>query len=1622
MPKDADLQKKDLIGKAASEGRKRLGKNAQSRFRHFFRSYYANVPPQDILGSAAAALFGLAHGHWKQGQTRKRGRPNIRVFNPDPKKDGWQSPHTIIEIVTDDMPFLVDSVTAELNRCNLTVHLVIHPVLTVARDQTGKLLDIIETGQSRKGTLNESFMHLQVAQLSGARLKEIETGLKNVLGDVRAAVQDWSTMRDLMLSVINELDVAPKGVHPEEAAEIREFLRWIHDNQFTFLGYRDYDFKGSGKKARVAVGKLSGLGLMRDPGLVVFKEMRDVQSASREVQDFISAPDLLMVLKTNRQSTVHRPVHMDAIGIKKLDSRGRAVGLRLFVGLFTSAAYSRSPRDIPLLRRRLEKTVERAGFPSSSHDGKALMHILENYPRDELFQVSDDDLLKTSLGILHLQDRQRVALFLRRDDFERFISCMIFVPRDRYTTVLRRTFQDILSGAFAGEVATHYAQLGESPLARLHLIIRTTPGKIPAYDIHELEARLLEAARSWTDSLSDALVAARGEEKGRGLLDRYADAFGPGYREDYDINQTIQDIDRIEDLLETGGIGMNLYHPPGATPSQVRFKVFHPDTPVPLSSVLPLFEHMGFNVVDEVPHDVDLRSDLDRTVMIHDFGLESKDAAAVNVDAIRDNFQDAFRRVWHGDIESDGFNTLVPGAGLTWREVVILRAYAKYLRQTGIPFSQAYMEQTLAGNGAITGQIVKLFLTRFDPAGKGRDGAANRIVKRILSQFESVVSADEDRILRRFLNAVESTLRTNYFQKDGNGDAKPYLSFKLDSKALDDLPLPRPLREIFVYSPRVEGIHLRCGMVARGGLRWSDRPEDFRTEVLGLVKAQQVKNAVIVPVGSKGGFVVKQPPKEGGRDAFIAEGIECYKILISGLLDLTDNYQGTRVTQPKNVVRRDADDPYLVVAADKGTATFSDIANGVSEEYGHWLGDAFASGGSQGYDHKGMGITAKGAWESVKRHFREIGTDIQKQDFTVVGVGDMSGDVFGNGMLLSRHIRLVGAFNHMHIFVDPDPDTEKSLKERQRLFKLPRSAWTDYDKKLISKGGAIYERSAKSLTLSPEVRALFGIAKDKVTPNELMRLMLSAEVDLLWFGGIGTYIKATHESDQDVGDRATDAIRINGGDVRAAVLGEGANLGTTQLGRVEYALNGGRLNTDSIDNSAGVDCSDHEVNIKILIDSVVDKGGLSMPQRNKLLASMTHEVGQLVLRHNYLQSQAISMIEAKGVETLDNQIRLMRMLERADRLDRDVERLPNDEMLEERALTKRGLTRPEIAIVMSYSKIWLYDELLASDLPDDPKLEEDLLEYFPTPLRVKYRKEIGRHRLSREIIATRVTNSMVNRVGGTFATEFMEKTGKSASEIARAYTIAREVFQLRGLWDAIEKLDNNIPAAVQAGMLLDINHLLDWVTLWFLRNGEVGLDIGSHVREFQKGIEVLSDNLKDALPAHYMKDVKKRALPYMDKGVPEALALQIANLVNLYSACDIVRLANRRKSPVPDVARTYFAIGTRFRLGRLRASAEHLSAEGHWQKLAVAALVEEIYGHQLSLARQVLDFAGKPGGKPGGKGKDIGKTIAAWTDKNAAAVGPTEQLLTELWATEINDLAMIAVASRSLRAMADQGS
>ncbi|WP_417798790.1 NAD-glutamate dehydrogenase [Terasakiella pusilla] len=1612
MLSKSEQQKADLITRVAKIINDRLPKAEAASAVKFTQQFFAKVPPQDLIYRAEEELYGSALAFWRFAAKRPDGESLVRVYNPNLEEHGWQSDHTVVEVCTQDRPFLVDSVASELVEQDMTIFLTIHPVIKLCRDDKGRLVGTLDEGEeapdSWVGTCQEeSYMLFLVnRQSGGAQLQELVDRLKMCLAEGSAAVRDWLDMRKLVEDTVKDLGKNQPKPKSEYAKEVCDFMQWVHDDHFTLLGSCDFDIKG---KSVVPDAK-SALGILSNPNSNILDEVVDL--ATRPASDkgkFTEDASPLMIVKSSFKSVVHRPVYMDVICVKRYGDKGTVLGQRVFIGLFTSAAYSRAPHDIPLMRLKCANIIDRTGFAQGSHNRKAIAHIVNTFPRDELFQISEEALYEMCMGILHLQERQRVALFVRPDDFQRFVSCLIYIPRDSLTTRLRRTMQGILERAYDGEVMAFYTQIGDAPLARLHVLVSTTGKRKKNVDIYEVESLLIDAARNWSDQLRDQLVTSNGEEKGLEQFRRYANAFPAGYIEGNNVSIAVSDIAKLEDVLKTGELQLSLYRPIEASENVVRFKLYHPEGAVPLSHVLPMLENMGLRVMDEKPHPVQLEKSKYDMIMIHDFGLMTANGEGVDLSAIRNSFQECFHQVWNGVVENDGFNRLVIQAGIKPWPVMLLRALCKYLRQANITFSQSYMQRALASNAEVTRLLVDLFYQKFDPKIELDMDKVEAIREEIFGLLDGVQNADEDRILRRFLNLIDCTLRTNYFQMDKvTGGDKAYVSFKFDSTQIEDLPLPRPWREIFVYSPRVEGVHLRGGPVARGGLRWSDRREDFRTEVLGLVKAQQVKNAVIVPVGSKGGFVVKQPPSEGGREAFQKEGIECYKTFIRGLLDLTDNYINGEVVPPQSVVRHDGDDPYLVVAADKGTATFSDIANGVSEEYGHWLGDAFASGGSVGYDHKAMGITAKGAWESVKRHFRELGKNIQEEDFTVAGVGDMGGDVFGNGMLLSKHIRLVAAFNHLHIFLDPNPDSAKSWEERNRLFTEVKG-WDHYDKSLISAGGGVFERSAKKIEITPEIRKALSLPASTATlsPNELIKAILKSQVELLWFGGIGTYIKESHESDADTGDRGNDAIRVNAPELRCKVIGEGANLGCTQKGRIEYALHGGRNNTDAIDNSAGVDCSDHEVNIKILLNQVVADGDMTVKQRNNLLEKMTGEVSQLVLRDNYLQSQAITVVEDRAFDLLDHQARLMRFLEKQNRLNREVEVLPNEEVLQERQAAQRGLTRPEISVLLPYSKIWLYDELLASDLPDEPCLEEDLIRYFPTDLQQDFKDHIANHMLRREIIATGITNSLVNRVGASFVTQVMENTNASPADIARAYLITRDAFGLRDTWSEIEALDNQVSAKEQVRMFNQANKLVDRGTKWFLRNCERPLDIGKTVASFESGLSQLADRLEEVLPKASLKAHMDQAQSYIDNGVPEKLAKRIAGKVVLVSGCDIVQIAQSRNLDVVDVSKVYFAMGARFDLGWMRSTGEQLGLKNHWQKLAVSALIEDLYGYQTELTHKALDAA---------DGNDAVAGLESWIAANKQAIEQTDQMLSEMKKTSSGvDFAMLTVAAKQLR-------
>ena len=1570
------------------------------------RRYYGQVDPEDLALRQPEDLYGAALSHWSFARKREPGRAKVRVFNPSIEEHGWQSTHTIIEIVNDDMPFLVDSVTMEVNRHGLTLHLIMHPLLPIARDASGTLTGLAPDG---KDVRRESFIHVEVDRITDpARLEALAADIARVLGDVRMAFDDWKKMQEKMLAIVAELDAHPPPLPADELAEGKAFLSWLASDHFTLLGYRCHDLVTVDGAEALRIVPGSSLGILRESGTRDAAASLSVLPPEQRV--FARLPELLIITKSNSRSTVHRPGYLDYVGIKRFDARGQVSGEHRFLGLYTSTAYSAKPSDIPLLRLKAAKVIERAGLAPGSHAGKSLINIIDNYPRDELLQTNDDDLYAIAMGILHLGERQRFRLFVRRDPFGRFVSCLIFAPRENYTTELRQKWQAILMQAFNGTGAEFNVHLSESILARILITVRTTPGKIPPFDVRELEHRLATVARRWEDDLREALIDAQGEAPGNDLFRQFGSAFPAGYREDFAARSAVADVALMAPLTAESPLALSLYRPLEAPPGVLRFKLFHRGAPVPLSDGLPMLERMGLKVIDERPHRI---APIDSPpIWMHDFGMLSAVAdAEVAIDALQVVFEDAFARIFHGEVENDDFNRLVVAARLPAEEIVVLRAYAKYMRQIGFPLSQSFIEATLAAHPDIARMLIELFKLRFDPAlpDAARSKALAKI-QQIDDAFDRVENLSEDRVLRHYLMLILATTRTNFWRRDGAGRPRSYLSFKFDPAKVPGLPEPKPMFEVFVYSTRFEGVHLRFGKVARGGLRWSDRPEDFRTEVLGLVKAQQVKNVVIVPVGSKGGFVLKKAPPSSDREAFMKEGIACYQDYLRGLLDLTDNRVGETIVPPPQVMRHDPDDPYLVVAADKGTATFSDYANAISKEYGFWLGDAFASGGSVGYDHKAMGITARGAWESTKRHFREMGVNTQTTNFTVAGVGDMSGDVFGNGMLLSRHIRLLAAFDHRHIFLDPNPDPESSFGERERLFRLPRSSWADYDTKLISSGGGIHPRSAKSIVLSPEVKVALSIAADTVTPAELLNAILKAPVDLIYNGGIGTYVKAATESHAQVGDRANDAVRVNGRELRAKVFVEGGNLGCTQLGRIEYAQAGGRIYTDAIDNSAGVDTSDHEVNIKILLGMAIAEGELTEKQRNVQLAEMTDEVAALVLRDNYFQTQVLSVTGRIAPLLLDAQGRFMQYLEKIGRLNRAIEFLPDDDALAARRAHGQGLTNPEHAVLLAYCKMWLYDELLGSPLPDDPWVETALTRYFPHALGNRFAAYMPRHALKREIIATHVTNSMINRVGSTYVHRLAETTGTRSHEVVRAYLLSREIFGFVPLWQAIEALDNIVDDAVQSTMLIDTSRQLERGTTWFLRSRRLTEDMASTIAHFTPRVEALSTRLPDLLDPADRERVAAAVAAYTAQGVPEQLAQRVVTLDTLYSTLDIVEVAGTTKRPVELVAEIYFDLSARLGLPWLRERIAGLPADAHWQMLARGAMHDDLSGLQRTITASVL-----ASGSELAEGAEL---IGAWRARNGRAIDRALQLLSELHATGSTDAAMLSVALRELRNLA----
>lgn len=1568
----------------------------------FAQRYYGSCSLTDLKERTIDDLAGALWSHWNFVYQRKPGESKVRVFNPTLEEDGWQSTHTIIEVSHDDIPFLVDSIRMVINRAGIQIHFTIHFGGTkVNRDKDNRIIEIMPLDALDTNAPSTAPIYFEIdRQTDLSVMDNLRNDIQRILGDVRISVADWRKMVERAEESLEELEQNPPPLDPAEISESKDFLEWLINNHFTFLGCRDYKLIGNETNRALQIIPGSGLGVLRDDTVsTVSRSYADMPPQARKLA---LSKNILIIAKTNTKSTVHRDAYTDYIGVKRFNPKGELVGERRFVGLYTSTAYHSSPRHIPFLRHKVAKVIQEFHYPPDSHNGKELVHILETLPRDDLFQATHEELVELTSGILHLQERKQIRLFVRKDAYGRFYSCLVYVPREMFNTELTLAMQDVLMRVFQGLESSYTTYFSDSVLARIHFIIRVNPKVTVEYDIKTLERKLITVARSWVDELKTHLLEQFGEAEGLRNYAKYRKAFPASYTEYYLPSDAINDIKKIEALSKENPLGM-LFYKSGNT--ALRLKLFHIEHTIALSDVLPTLENMGLRVIGERPHEIIFKDG--SSVWITDFDMVYVKNEAIDIDNLRDKFQDAFANIWFHNAEDDGFNHLVLAAGLMWHEIAVLRAYTKYLRQTGFTFSQAYIEQAVINNAEIAHSLIELFKLRFSPEYSERPDTTE-LLKKIARSLDEVSSLDEDRILRRILEVILATIRTNYFQKNTDGTFKAYLSFKFNPAAISDLPLPRPMYEIFVYSPRVEGVHLRGGKVARGGLRWSDRREDFRTEILGLMKAQQVKNSVIVPVGAKGGFYPKQLP-EGDRDAIMKEVVFCYSTFIRGLLDITDNIKDHQVITPQDIVRYDEDDPYLVVAADKGTATFSDIANAISKEYNFWLHDAFASGGSAGYDHKKMGITARGAWESVKRHFRELEIDPAQNDFTVTGIGDMSGDVFGNGMLQFRHIKLIAAFNHIHIFLDPTPDPAKSFEERKRLFNLPRSTWMDYDPSLISQGGGVYSRTAKSIKLSPEIKLALEIDQDQLTPNELIRAILKAPVDLIWNGGIGTYVKSSHESHNDVGDRANDPIRIDGNEVQARVIGEGGNLGMTQLGRIEYSLNGGIVNTDFIDNSAGVDCSDHEVNIKILLNKLVSDGEMTLEQRNKLLEYMTDEVAQLVLRDNYEQTQMLSLEASVAVQTMDLFRRYMEELEKSSRLNRKLEFLPDEKTLLERKAHGKGLTRPEIAILLAYCKMFLKQDIVASDVPDDPYFVKHLMMAFPKVLCEKYLPQMKEHSLRREIIATQIGKSITDHMGINFVERLQRETGASIAFILRAYVIAENIYGMEDLWRQIESLDYKVTPTVQQKMMLQIYYLTRRSTRWFLRTRKPDINIEQTIQNFAEPISELIRELPMLLSEKDQEIYEAEIASLIAEGVPDTLARSIANCNTLFTSLDVVEAARKYELPIKDVARTYYSLGTHLELNWLRDQMDSYPMETQWDELARSGFRDDLDRVQRKLSVSVLTLKAKKL-----KEKPIEERIDVWLKQHNTIMERWKNLLAEIKSSKNVGFVTYSVVLREL--------
>ena len=1601
----------NLIKKIIDFSKKAANTGIENKvFESFVDEFYRQNKLADFENYSTEALYNFALSAYDFISNHSKSGFNIRIYNPQKNQEQFESPYTIIEILNNDMPFLVDSTVAFLDKQLIKINNIIHPVLKISRDKQGKVVDILN------GQNFESLIQLHIDKIvNQPEINLLIENITKITETVGLVVADFAKMQDQVKLSIAQIDNAQKIVkNPQELLELKDFLNWILAGNFILLGAKEFDITQKDNIHSLVEVKDSSWGVFRSLHKDFLPEV--VNSSPQEVGDSVKNPFVIEVIKSRYRSKIHRATNAERIRVQKISAQGQVVGEFRFVGLFTSNVYYSSVFSIPLLRDKVNKVIQDSEFVKGSHNYKDLVSTLESYPRDELFQISVEDLLKNATGIVSIAGRSIVKFFARKDKFSRFVSCLIYTPRNRSNSEMREKIKEFLCTVFNGEVADSFVQITESNLIRFHLIIRTNKG-IPSYDEAFIEREIVKMTKIWSDELSEAIKNKFDDEKRILLYTKYQNSFSVSYINRFDAKIAADDIEFMEKSLEKNSPIFDLYKKSDLLDKNtIELKIFSPHQEMILSSIMPILESFGFNVIKEhtyiINAEEDFRNRAIKKIWIHYFNLQLSKNGGELTAVIQKNFEETISLVTENLIEIGALNKLVISCQFNWKQIFILRGYCKYLHQIGFKVSQNLLADCLEKNHNITKLLLNLFENKFDinidqNTGE-REKKSVEIIAKINEAITKIKDINDDLIIKNLLALINATLRTNFYQIDSLGKFKGYVAFKFDCKKIPNLPLPLPHAEIFVYSPLVEAVHLRGGKVARGGLRWSDRHDDFRTEVLGLMKAQMTKNAVIVPVGSKGGFVIKSDVSKLSRDDVQKEAVKCYQTFLRGLLDVTDNVIEGKVIHPQNVIRYDDVDPYLVVAADKGTATFSDIANAISQEYNFWLGDAFASGGSVGYDHKKMGITAKGAWISVMRHFREFGKDTQTEDFSVIGIGDLSGDVFGNGMMLSQHIKLIGAFNHLHIFLDPNPDTQKSFAERCRIFNLPRSTWLDYDQKLISKGGGIFERSAKSITISPEVQEMLDIAVSELAPNDLIKAMLKAKVDLLWNGGIGTYVKAQSETNQDVGDKANDALRIDGYDLRCKVVGEGGNLGFTQRGRIEFAKNGGRINTDAMDNSAGVDCSDHEVNIKIALFSALKNKKITLPERNVMLEKMTNEVADLVLTDNRLQTQAISIAQGLNHSALSEQAQFIDNLEKTGLLNRAIEFLPTRKDFDRLQIEQKGLTRPELCVMLAYAKMDIYNKILPSNLVLDSYFENDLMNYFPKLMQENLAAEIVNHQLKKEIIATQITNFVVNRMGITFINQIAQDSGYSTVDVVKNFIIVCDTFRIRELWHEIEQLDGKISHEVQRLMFLSANKLIERALLWLLRNQIKG-SLQEIIERFRKIADELVGFLPDVLASASRESFENKIKNYTSNKVDAKLAQKIALMDPIASAFDIAEIALSTKLDIKLIAQIYYEVGNRYSLKWLRSRINKLGLNNYWQKLASKTILEDIYSYQMKLAKEIAIFSQKT------QYKNIQNLIEEFNKNAKFLIDRFDNFIAELKNEPNADMAMFVVAINRLK-------